>query len=205
MLIPLSQIIRDHGVPPGVIHLGAHQLEERPAYLAAGISCLLWVEADPDTYAAIQKTDLLPREKILNFAAADVDDVEREFYVASNGQSSSLFPMQLHHRYHPEITVTCVRRVPCARMDTVLAGLSWPVKDVGLVNLDLQGAELLALRGFGDLLRGIPLIYTEVSTAPLYRNAPLIGDIDEYLARYGLRRVLTQMTRWDWGDALYAR
>ena len=72
-------------------------------------------------------------------------------------------------------------------------------------HLDIQGAELLALKGAGDLLNAVDVIVTEVNTVEMYKGNPLIGDIDKYLGDRGFERALTDMTDHGWGDALYVK
>jgi hypothetical protein len=33
----------------------------------------------------------------------------------------------------------------------------------------------------------------------------LVSEIDEYLSKYGFKRVETSMTEFEWGDALYIK
>ena len=38
----------------GIIHVGAHELEELPDYLKANISNIIWIEANPQKYNFIE-------------------------------------------------------------------------------------------------------------------------------------------------------
>jgi hypothetical protein len=71
--------------------------------------------------------------------------------------------------------------------------------------LDIQGAELLALKGFGDFLNKISKVYVEVNTNYLYKNCSLIQEIDDYLLKFKFKRVETNMTQFEWGDAFYIK
>jgi hypothetical protein len=56
--------------------------------------------------------------------------------------------------------------------------------DFNFLLMDLQGAELDALKGISDeLLKKIDYIYTEVEYIPLYTNQPLANDIIDYLEK----------------------
>lgn len=72
-------------------------------------------------------------------------------------------------------------------------------------NFDIQGNELNAMKGMGDLLPHFDYIYTEVNTKHLYKGCCLLSDIDAYLTPFGFQRVETKMTRRGWGDALYIK
>ena len=56
-----------------------------------------------------------------------------------------------------------------------------------MLKMDIQGAELLALRGAAGLLarHAIRLIALEVLFQPLYRNQPTFWDIADHLRSLG--------------------
>lgn len=53
------------------------------------------------------------------------------------------------------------------------------------LKLDIQGAERDALLNATQLLKGILVVETEISLTPLYRDQPLLGDIDQILRANG--------------------
>ena len=130
---------------------------------------------------------------------SDVDGAEVEFYVASNPSSSSVLPMKLHRAAHPDIVVTDTRRMTTTTVDTLCA--TQEITQPDLLVLDLQGAELLALRGATRTLAEVAAVYTEVNTAELYEGCALLDDLDAFLEPFV--RVDTAMTPHRWGDALY--
>ena len=70
---------------------------------------------------------------------------------------------------------------------------------------DIQGAELLALTGAGDILEHVDYIYIEVNTKELYENCALLDDIDSYLSKFNFIRQNILMTEHGWGDAFYVK
>ncbi|UCE49370.1 MAG: FkbM family methyltransferase, partial [Phycisphaerales bacterium] len=57
---------------------------------------------------------------------------------------------------------------------------------IELIKLDIQGAELKALRGAARMLEDSTLIvYTEICFNPLYEGGALYGEIDLLLRDYG--------------------
>ena len=70
-------------------------------------------------------------------------------------------------------------------------------------NFDIQGAELLALKGATKSIQHVKALYIEVNEKELYKNCALIDEIDAFLATYHFTRVATRMTDHGWGDALY--
>ena len=78
---------------------------------------------------------------------------------------------------------------------------------VGVMKLDLQGAELMALRGAARLLEHARAVFLEVSFVPLYKDAPLFDEVDRFMTDRGFRRhgVYPSDQPHNWGDALYVR
>jgi hypothetical protein len=74
-----------------------------------------------------------------------------------------------------------------------------------MMNIDVQGAELMVLQGATELLKHIDLIYTEVNIEEVYKGCCLMSDLDRFLEPFGFVRVTTKMTDWNWGDALYQK
>jgi len=93
------------------------------------------------------------------------------------------------------------------RVDTLLQrnGLDLPLGQSWFLNEALQGAELHALRGMGELLHRFDHAYVEVNVKQLYQGCPFVSQIDDYLRGFGLIGKETKMTVWGWGDKYYQR
>lgn len=202
MLIPFQNITSQYGIPNGIIHIGAHAMEERQDYFNKGVCNVIWIEANP-ALSKQNKQNISHTEKVFEFAASDTDGEVYDFNLTNNGQSSSILELGLHKHHHPHVHVTETIKVTSKRIDTLLAEESIDINCYNFVNLDIQGAELLALKGFGDLLKDVKYIYTEVNTNYVYKNCCLIEELDDYLSLFGFNRVATVMTHAEWGDALY--
>jgi FkbM family methyltransferase len=204
MLIKFKELVEKYGKPKGVIHIGAHMLEEQKQYLEYSLDNTIWVEANPKIYQkAISK--LKNSEKLFNHTICDVNDETMIFNVTNNGQSSSILELDVHKKYYPQINVTERIEVKSIRMDKLISDNNINILDYDFLNLDIQGAELLALKGFGEILNHIKFIYTEVNTNTLYKNCALLEDIDAYLCNYDFERVEIKMNRDEWGDAFYIK
>jgi FkbM family methyltransferase len=206
MLIKFSEIVNKYGRPKGIIHIGAHLMEERNDYKSQGLYNTIWVEANPKVYSNIEFVNNEPNnERVFNYAISDEDNKLYEFNITNNGQSSSILKLNKHKIHHPQIHVSEVINVNSKRMETLLLENNINIDNYDFLNIDIQGAELLALKGFGNLLNNIKYIYTEINTNTLYKDCALVSEIDEYLSKYGFKRVETSMTEFEWGDALYIK
>lgn len=191
--------------PKGVIHIGAHLMEERKEYLAIGVQDIIWIEANPKIYERIKQENTSDRELFFNCAISDKSNVEIEFNITNNNQSSSILELDKHKLYHPEIFVTEKISVTSKTMDDLFESENIDVANYNLLNIDIQGAEYLAFLGATKTLEKIDFIHSEVNAGKLYKDCGLISDIDELLSRYGFSRVETDMSPWEWGDAFYIK
>ncbi len=188
--------------PCGVLHIGAHDAEEDGDYRGAGWGDVTWVEAIPEkAWALTERFAGDSTRRVIQALAWDTSGVPKAFNIANNGMSSSVFPFGSHELHHPGIRFETSLPLETARLDAVLGH----TPEWDFVNIDVQGAELHALRGLGERIAQANWIYTEVNTEPVYDGCVLIEELDEWLAGVGLARVDTAMTPFGWGDALYAR
>lgn len=188
----------------GVLHIGAHTGEEAEFYYRNGIKRSFWIEANPEIFPRLQEhIKKYPDAIAVNMCIGDEHGKEVEFNVSSNdGQSSSYLELGAHATVHPDVTYVKKFTTQTFRVD----GLFNSLKDYTFLNIDLQGAEMDALVGMGDLLNDVDYAYLEVNKDHLYKNCPLIGDIDEYLSQFDFVRVETSWAgNTGWGDALYIR
>ena len=207
MLFNFDQLVRRWKIKPeGVLHIGASEGQEAEAYVRNGINRQIWIEAIPEVYETL-KANLKgnTNAKAVNACISDRDGETVTFHVASNGgQSSSMLEFDTHAKVHPDVTFVKDITLITERIDTMFSPDYF--KGEWLLNIDLQGAELKALQGMGNLLNSFKWAYIEVNKAHLYKDCPLIGDIDAYLGNFGFARV---EVKWCgntcWGDAVYIR
>jgi len=201
MLMSPQVLRRAWGVHPrGVLHVGAHDAEEDMLYRGADWGDVVWVEAMPARAHALQQrfADDATRT-VVQALAWDVTGDLMPFNIANNGQSSSVFALGTHARHHPNVVYDDTITLVTTRLDAVLPDApAW-----NLINLDVQGAELHALKGLGHLMRNAQWVYAEVNAEPVYQGCPLLDELDDWLSQRAFTRVDTLMTGYGWGDALY--
>jgi FkbM family methyltransferase len=208
MLIPFEKLFKRHGGKPvGVLHLGANTGQEADAYKACGVNQVIWVEAIPEVYRhLVSHTAGFPGSIALQACVSDRTGEKVKFHIANNGgQSSSLLEFGTHLQEHPSVRYVREIELTTVRVDTLLEENNLTISGGWFLNIDLQGAELLALIGMGELLWQFDFAYIEVNEKELYKGCPLVKEIDDYLGRYGLIGVETKMTNFGWGDRFYVR
>jgi FkbM family methyltransferase len=204
MLLDLRKLISVYGLQPtGVLHLGAHEGEEAAIYSRCGLDRVVWIEGNPELIPAL-RASLEPRgHVVLEGLLSERTGESREFFVTNNGMSSSLLPLGTHLTSHPDVQVTHTLSLVTTTVDDLAA--SHDLSGLDFLNVDLQGAELLALRGSDATLKQVDYVYTEVNRDQVYEGAAQIEDLDRFLAAHGFARIVTRWTSAQWGDALYVR
>ena len=186
----------------GCMHIGAHDCEEITIYNNLGLNNedIIWIDALPFKVEEAKKRGI---PNVYNALITDKDDEEITFNISNNFQSSSIFEFGTHSNEHPEIVYVDKFNMKSITIDTFFKRNNLNASKYDFWNFDIQGAELLALKSSINSIIYAKAIYLEVSETELYINGALIQEIDDFLSKYNFKRVLTHMTQYGWGDALY--
>lgn len=170
----------------GVIHLGAHIGQESELYDSHKIP-VLWVEGNPEIFPILQENlRMYPRQRSILALLGDTDGVEVAFKVSDNGAvSSSVFPLDSENTQERFQLDREINLVFC-RLDTLLKVNSIDSTMYSHWVIDLQGAELIALRGAGELLKSCSSMFVEVSTRRIYDGGADWIELRNYLEAHGL-------------------
>jgi FkbM family methyltransferase len=190
----------------GVLHLGASTGQERDAYDTYCKGRVMWVEAIPRVYLDLQQNiKPYPQQTAYNACLSNVDGDEVVFNVSNNeSQSSSILELGVHALIHPEVHYIEQIAMKTQRVDTLLKDVD--VSTINFLNVDLQGAEHLAIEGMGDLIKNIDYALLEVNKKEVYKGCLLIDDLDYFMLQRGFERVETgEWVAESWTDALYIR
>jgi FkbM family methyltransferase len=207
MLIPLEdifKILNDNAITfTGALHLGAHECEEIDFYRQIGISYhdVVWIEAMEDKVIQAKNRGI---PNVYNAVITDKDDEIVTFNVSNNVQSSSILELKTHAIVHPHVFYVDKIRMKSTTINSFFRNNNLDGKKCDFWNFDIQGAELLALKGATEYLKYAKALYLEVNEKELYAGCGLLSDIDTFLSEHGFKRVITNVvSEWGWGDALY--
>jgi FkbM family methyltransferase len=206
-ILDLGEILPRYGIAMrGVLHLGAHEAEDLPTYLAGGAARVVLVEAHPDLAARLRARLADEARVIVVHAAINDADGPVGLHVTSRDASSSLLELEKHAQIYPHIVETDTIEVPGTTVDHLLDRLGLAARDFNVMTVDVQGAELRALRGAARTLPALDAIRVEINFEELYRGCAQVEDIDDFLGAAGFSRVVTLTPfHMSWGDALYVR
>ena len=162
-------------------------------------------EPNPATYQTVLNTTRNhPSITPCHLAATDIDGTI-DFYqnTTSNHGASSIFQKSGLYDYIENYQQTKIQ-VQSVRLDKFLPTIG--VTKVDLLWADIQGAELAAFSGMGELFNGVKCVNTEIEYKPMYSGQPLYDDIKEFMISKGLKEV-NKTCRYDgfWGDAIFVR
>ncbi len=189
-------------VQSGVLHIGASSGQEASFYNSLGLK-VLWVEADPTIYKdLVQNISNFPNQRA-HLALLGDRRRKANFLVTNNSSlSSSVFSLTEESKDRWKVEQNESIQLQMKPLDQCLS-LS-EVQNFTYWVLDVQGAELLVLKGATKSLLYCHVIEIEVSTFPTYEGAPLLHEIDEWLALKGFKRLLNVPTRFH-GNTLFTR
>lgn len=206
MLIPLEQLNRKYKLDVhSVLHIGAHECEELGDYVRLGVDIekIYWLEANPELVAKMKHRNI---PNVFQAAVSDTVEVV-DFIITNNYQSSSILELEEHLKEHPQVFETKRIKLETIRVEQLLDEWSknTEFKMPNFVNLDIQGAELKALKGFGNYLDQVDYVYSEINTKCLYKNCGLLPEMNAFLEQKGFRMIEIKHTKHGWGDAFYMR
>jgi len=190
--------------PSGVLHIGAHECEELPFYERMGISQenVVWIDAIDEKVRQAKGRGI---PNVFKAVITDKDGDLVTFHRSNNVQSSSVLDFGTHAINHPGVRYVSETVETTVTVDTFLQEHGLDAKRYDFWNFDIQGAELMALKGALQALQHVKALYLEVNTKEVYKKCGLIGEIDALLGERGFKRVITNITDAHWGDALYVR
>jgi len=190
-----------------IVHVGAHQGQEAAQYDAWGAEKVIWIEADPGQLPSLNKqiehirsqprsgfAKLFGASKtehlVINALVGDVDGEDTAFYIYSNeGASNSLFTKHpdVDERFDWLTETGDVLRLKMRSLDALLVENGIKPENVDFLAMDIQGAELLCLKGATQLLESLQYIETEISKTPFYDGGVLLDELEPWLNERGFR------------------
>jgi FkbM family methyltransferase len=185
-----------------VLHVGGHLAEERHHY-SEKHKDVIWIEGI--TEYADEMRELLcdiPNQEVHSYFLSNISERNVTFYLANNNRSSSsLFNLEEDSGFKG------------LAMDGEILVDTWRLDEIFDENrirtnthlvLDVQGAELKVLQGFGKLLNSISSMKIEVSTYPVYKGGPLYSELSEFLISRGFFPLWQPPVKFH-GDVIFIR
>lgn len=187
----LKWLREKHGLGiTGVLHIGANDGQEAAEYEAEGCR-VIWIEGDPDVYERLcLAIASYPRQSAYCCLCSDVAGELVTFHVASNdgGSSSVLPPISDVFAAFEGLEIVATRELMTNRLDVCFLENGVSLEDCDLINVDVQGFELAALRGLGDNVQRFSAVIAELNWVAAYQGATRPHELESYLASHGFCR-----------------
>lgn len=185
--------------PKGVLHVGAHLGEEKMKYENYGFGKIYWVEANPILCDRLRE---ITQDEVFQGLVWSESNLDRKFHVGADTFVSSTLAPGLINAIYPSLIFT----KELDMKTTTLQDLIPQTCDFNFINLDVQGAELHAMKGLRALMNKVQYIYTEVNFVNLYQDSALLSDLDSFLKDHGFKRVaLMKVPGKGWGEAFFIK
>ena len=181
-------------MPTHVVHVGGFDGTENRWYEMWGAKST-WFEPIPEKYQELKNKGL----NAFNYALGSKSE-KVKFHVSSNLQSSSILEPTGHLEKYPNTIFNKTIDVNVRTLD------SFDITDCDMLVLDTQGYELEVLKGAFNTLKTTKIIFCEVCIVELYKNCPLLKDIQDFLSEYELVEIdWVDGKEKGWGDALFLK
>lgn len=201
MILNFENLINKYNLKiNGIIHIGAHFGNEHQTYKQHNIKNIVYFEPVKKTFEKL-KSNIKDDSVLFNIALGSENKKIKMFIETSNnGQSSSVLEPDVHLSQYPWITFKDFEEVDMMRLDDMALEEKY-----NFINIDVQGYELEVFKGAEKTLNKIDYIMAEVNRAMLYKNCAQIDELDNFLLKFGFRRVETDWQGNTWGDAFYIK
>lgn len=148
---------------------------------------------------------------VMACAAAEGEGVV-QFNVHSFDYASSMldWPEELSDRFSFDMSIKDTVSVRTMSLEALLEVSDW-TDEIDLLKIDAQGAEMLVLRGAGEVLSRVRHIYVELAFREIYQDGCTFNDAYTFLTDRGFQLLeLTECARdtsksLEWVDALFRR
>ena len=168
----------------GILHIGAHRGSEAPIYYWLGKD-VIWFEANKNIYEDLNINIYnFPNQIAFNYLLSDKNNEKLKFNISSNdGASSSIFEFGESHKEINNKKFKMVDEVimNSRTLESVFFEKKIKSEKYNFWVLDVQGAELLVLKGAQNQLKHCKYLYIEVSKIEFYKNGVLFKELNKWL------------------------
>lgn len=176
----------------GIVHIGASKGQEADFY-ARFNKPVVWIEALPQLFEALEeRVTKYPNQQGINALVTDSDNKKHTFYISNNrdAQSSSIFEFG---DYGTRLRLDTIDSVDLTgkTLRTIYREFNIDGNSFDLLVLDVQGAELLVLKGAEPVLNNFKYILTEVSTVNIYKGGVLWNELKTFLNQKGFKETVS--------------
>lgn len=226
MMIDFENLIKRINVR-GVIHVGAHEGGETVNYVKNRISDVVLIEANPDRFKNLTESintgrhcvwcsplryeyfnqdeaEILKKYIPYNYAITDRESGTIKFNLSNfDGGTDSVFKINdwgTNSSWAPYQHIAEIE-VPTTTLDKLIQDK----QKYNFLNIDVEGAELLVLKGAIKLLKNVDAIILEAQDRVRFEGSCTRQEITDFLQTHGFTLDHYQDTGNHWGDCLFLK
>lgn len=214
MISEFKKYIKNHTDEYIIFDIGSRDCEQSIEFYKSFPNAKIYsFECNPNTLNLCRTNILNYRDRITLIEGAVCDyDGNITFYPINQNETitswsdgnpgaSSLF--KSNGNYTVEKYVQDEIIVNCHRLDTIMQKYNIPKVDI--IWMDLQGAELLALKGLSHHLNDVKYIHTEVTHKEIYSGQVMYKELNDYILSYGFK-IKNNLSLFNWQeDVIYSK
>jgi FkbM family methyltransferase len=172
----------------GIIHIGANGGQESDMYYNNNNPKVIFIEASPFVMPTLlNRIEKYKNQIAIQALVTDKDGIEYDFLCDKNnaGQSSSLFDFHLHKKMFPNVIMGESIKLIGKTLPSILKENYINIEEYSIINMDVEGAELLVLKGAVDILHKFDTITLEASDFESRIGQPKLHEIDDFMTLNG--------------------
>jgi len=177
----------------GVLHVGASTGQERDLYDTLGLR-VAWVEPIPQVFEKLEDHIAgYPLQIAINCLITDQPGKTYKLHISNNGgESSSIYELAQHRDLWPEVEIINTIELMSTSIDSLIDENKVDPTLYDTLVIDVQGAELLVLRGGLKALKGFRFLKLKAANFPAYSG----GCTDDEIAGFLLGLGFQELGRW---------
>ena len=197
-----------------ILFIGSNNMDEIINYTST-YNNGIFIEAIPNIYEQLKDNlNYINNTYNTNYIAVNqlvTDKIGEEYQFnifSNNGLSSSIFEPNIDkwRELHPEwnhVDKTHHITLISNTIENIIQKYGWENKTYDVV-LDVQGAELVVLKGFGkDNIKNIDKLHVEISKEEFYDGGVLFPELNDYIINCGFKLISNPIS--DHCDVTYVR
>ncbi len=207
------EIIKSLGLSKvnGILQVGANSGQEIDLFVNNNIHYAALIEPLDLPFSTLKSQCVEhPYYLPIQVLCGSTDGTKVNFHVSSNnGESSSIFEPAKHLDDFPWVAFPATVELTTFTLDRVMLAVMSERPEIAnaidMLYMDVQGAELLVLKGANNLLHKIRYIYTEVGLGGGYSGGVELTDLLLFLKLYGFNLYELEINALGWGNAFFIR
>jgi len=186
---PNIELLKAMHAAKGIFHMGAHRGSEAAVYDWLNKKTL-WIEANPKIYADLKiNISSFINQSAFSILLYEFDNKELSFNISNNDAASSSIYSFGSESQNGNLKMVNSIKLISKKVDTFFLEESIKAEEYDFWVMDIQGAELSALKGAKNSLEKCNFIYVEISKNEYYKGAAQWNELKNFLKEFNFENL----------------